>query len=283
MREFRFVLTDFCNYKCFFCHEEGNNNKITPSLTPNDYEFMARIARDEFGWTTCTITGGEPLISPIFKEVCQRFKRLDIKTTVVTNGSLLNRPEELLKDVSQINLSVNTMNPNNYKKIIQKDYSLETILNTILTTRLKLPELKIHLNYTVIKGLNDSNEEFEEFLEFAHKVRARAKFIDLSTIDKNLKINASEIVEQLKNMGFKLVKKNAWQYHLIRKNEKTIVTKCPFNGKYEHLPPRDVFISPNGTLYTSYGGYFAIDALNDIKSRDTKSLIRNIKILLNHF
>ena len=282
MREFRFVLTPFCNYKCFFCHSECINEGISLQLTPSDYEFMAKVARDQLVWTTCTLTGGEPLISPIFKEVCERFRRLGIATTVVTNASLLARPEELLKDISQINVSVHTMNPDTYKKITQIGYPLESILNTIAMTREKMPELEIHLNYTVIKGMNDSDEEFEQFLRFARKVRARAKFIDLSTTDENLKTDAREIVKQLEALGFKLEDENAWQYHLVRAGEKTTVTKCPFNGKYEDLPARDVFVDPNGMMYRSYGGYFSVDALSEIKSRDADGLIQKIRVLINY-
>ena len=44
MRELRFVITPFCNYKCFFCHSESITNKIALYLNPSDYEFMAEVA-----------------------------------------------------------------------------------------------------------------------------------------------------------------------------------------------------------------------------------------------
>lgn len=281
MREFRFVLTPFCNYKCFFCHSENITDKIALQLRSSDYEFMARVARDKLGWDTCTITGGEPLISPIFKEVCEKLKGLGIATTVVTNASLLARPKEILKDVAQINVSVHTMNPDTYEKITQTGYPLEVVLSTIVATRARLPHLVIHLNYTVIKGLNDSNEEFEQLLKFAREIRGRAKFIDLSTTDETLATNAEDIVNQLGGLGFQVDKTSNWQYHLVRGDEHTIVTKCPFNGKYEDLPVRDIFVDPSGTLYRSYGGYLAVNALNEIKARDEEGLVEKIKVLFN--
>lgn len=280
MRELRFVITPFCNYKCFFCHSESITNKIALYLNPSDYEFMAEVAQNQLGWNTCTLTGGEPLISPIFKETCEKLKNLGIAITVVTNASLLARPAEALRDIAQINISVHTMLPDVYEQITQVNYPLENVLSTIVTTRMKLPELAIHLNYTVIKRLNDSNAEFEEFIKFANKIKAKAKFIDLSTTDESLRTDALGIVRQLEGLGFEIKDKNFWQYHLMRKTEEVTVVKCPFNNKYEDLPARDVFVEPNGILYRSFGGYLAVDALNEIKSRNTVGLLQKINILL---
>ena len=241
---------------------------------------MAKVAQGQLGWNTCTLTGGEPLISPIFKETCEKLKNLGVAITVVTNASLLARPAEVLKDIAQINISVHTMLPDVYEQITQVNYPLENVLSTIVTTRMKLPELAIHLNYTVIKRLNDSNAEFEEFIKFANKIKAKAKFIDLSTTDESLRTDALGIVRQLEGLGFEIKDKNFWQYHLMRKTEEVTVVKCPFNNKYEDLPARDVFVEPNGILYRSFGGYLAVDALNEIKSRNTVGLLQKINILL---
>ncbi|MBQ2695613.1 radical SAM protein [Candidatus Saccharibacteria bacterium] len=281
MRELRFVITPFCNYKCFFCHSESITDKIALYLSPSDYEFMAKVTKDQLGWSTCTLTGGEPLISPIFKEVCEKIKNLGIAITVVTNASLLARPTEMLKDIAQINVAVHTMSPDIYEQIIQVNYPLENVLSTIVDIRAKFPKLAIHLNYTVIKGLNDSSVDFERFIKFAKKIKAKAKFIDLSTIDNTLRTEALEIVRQLEGLGFEVKGENPWQYFLSRKTEEVQVVKCPFNGKYEDLPVRDVFVEPNGVLYRSFGGYLAVNALNEIKSRNAIGLLQKINVLLD--
>lgn len=281
MRELRIVLTPFCNYKCFFCHSECLSDKVSLQLRPIDYGFMVKTVRDRLGWDTCTITGGEPLISPIFKEVSERINTLGVKITLITNGSLIARPKEILKDIHQINVSIHTMAPTIYEHITQVGYPLDSVLNTLVNIRVGLPELIIHLNYTVIKGLNDSVKEYEEILKFAKELKARVKFIDLSTTNKILETKAEEIVAQLEGIGFKVVDENAWQFRLKRDSEYVIVARCPFNGRYENLPKRDVFVDPNGTLYRSYGGYFAVNALNEIKAQDEDGLIEKIKVLLN--
>ncbi len=278
MREFRFVITPFCNYRCFFCHGESACKQINLMLNPKDYEFLGQVGKN-MGWNTATITGGEPLISPIFQNVTERLKNLGIGLTVVTNASLLARPQEVLKNVRQVNISLHTLNPETYAKIIRVNYPLEKVLNTVVTTRALLPNLIIHLNYTVIKGLNDSAQDFENLLCFAREVKAEAKFIDLSTTDKDIATDTDEIIEQLQSLGFGIEEQDAWQYHLTRGNEKVRVTKCPFNGKHNDLPTRDIFVDSDGTLYKSYGGYFGINVLNEIKSRDEANLVQKMQVL----
>lgn len=280
MRELRIVLTPFCNYQCFFCHSESIAEQIALQLSPCDYEFLGKVARDYLGWTTATITGGEPLISPIFPEVCKRLHSLGIELTVVTNASLLARPAEILKDVAQINVSLHTMDPAVYEKITQTKYPLWRVLDTVVAARALLPELAIHLNYTVVKGLNDRADDFEKLLSFSREVGAQAKFIDLSTEDDSLRTNADDIIGQLVSLGFSLEEETPWQAYLARGKDKAIVTRCPFNGRYDNLPTRDIFIDPNGTLYKSYGGCIQVDALNDIKARNVERLVKKINFLL---
>lgn len=280
MREFRFILTPFCNYQCFFCHGESSSKDVNLMLKTSDYEFLGEVGR-KLGWTTATITGGEPLISPIFEDVCEKLDSLGIGLTVVTNASLLARPAIRLRNVKQINVSLHTMNPDKYKQIIQVNYPLERVLDTLIETRALLPNLEIHLNYTVIKSLNDTTDEFEELLNFAHNIRAEAKFIDLSSTDPNLATSADDIMEDLTAIGFRVIRQDDWQYELARGQEKAKITRCPFNGKYDNLPARDIFVDTNGTFFKSYGGYLSINALNDIKARDSQKLIQKINVLLS--
>lgn len=280
MREFRIVITPFCNYNCFFCHGESIEECNDLLLRPTDYEFMCRAAKNHLGWNTATITGGEPLISPIFSAVCERLKAEGIAVTVVSNASLLAKPQEQLKNVAQLNVSLHTMNPDTYPKITQVKYPLDKVMSTIASTRAYMPDLTIHINYTVIKGMNDSAEEMEAAMRFAQCVGATVKFIDLSTEDTTIATTAEEIVKQLERIGFEVYSSNDWQFFLRRDDLKTMVTKCPFNGKYLDVPVRDIFVDPNGTLYTSFGGRFSVNALNEIKTQNETAFIQKVKILL---
>ena len=40
MSELRLVLTNACNFKCFFCHGEGSKTKVENRLDADDYKFL---------------------------------------------------------------------------------------------------------------------------------------------------------------------------------------------------------------------------------------------------
>lgn len=159
--EFRIVITPFCNYRCFFCHGEGFIEECTPLLlAPEDYCFVAKVGKKLWGWNTVTITGGEPIISPIYREVCGLIAKEGIKITTVTNGSLISSPKKILIDNNQVNISIHTMNAETYKRITGSSYPLKRIMDTVIAVRSCFPDMMIHLNSIVIRGLNDDRSDF---------------------------------------------------------------------------------------------------------------------------
>ena len=42
-----------------------------------------------WGWDTITITGGAPLVSPIYREACELIAKEGVRITTVTNASLV--------------------------------------------------------------------------------------------------------------------------------------------------------------------------------------------------
>ncbi len=145
VHEFRLVITPFCNYRCFFCHGEGLTKEHTPlALTAEDYGFVLSAGREALGWDTTTITGGEPLISPNFRQAIDA----NVRITVVTNASLLAHPVEMLDGVDQVNISLHSVQQDKYASITQTTYPVREIMNTIVRTRLELPGIVIHLNVT---------------------------------------------------------------------------------------------------------------------------------------
>ena len=113
--ELRIVITPECNYNCYFCHKEGCgcNKRL---LVPKDYQYVAKILKDLLGWHTLTITGGEPLLHPDYRQICKLLKESGLRITTVTNLSLLSNPEVLVYN-DQINISLHSMDAEVYKKI----------------------------------------------------------------------------------------------------------------------------------------------------------------------
>ena len=169
--EFRIVITPFCNYRCFFCHSEGFIKESTPLLlSPADYGFVAKAAKELWGWDTLTITGGEPLISPIYRETCEAIAKEGVRITTVTNASLISSPKKILAHNSQINVSLHSMDPDVYRRITCITYPLNQVIDTIISVRSFYPEMAIHLNATVIRGVNDKPEDQQGCALFAYGI-----------------------------------------------------------------------------------------------------------------
>ena len=101
-KSLRISLIEKCNYRCFFCHEEGldMSKKRIPKTKEEVYDLI-EIALEN-GYNDLTFTGGEPLIKK--KDIQWYFKKLDEKKmypdiTIVTNGFLMD--DELLECVSR--------------------------------------------------------------------------------------------------------------------------------------------------------------------------------------
>ena len=94
-REMRVALTEICNFKCLFCHNEGLGHESgSPPPDAQTLDIIREAVR--LGHTDITFTGGEPLLkkkklrfSIFWKASAHSPKPPDI--TIVTNGSLLDR------------------------------------------------------------------------------------------------------------------------------------------------------------------------------------------------
>lgn len=277
--EFRLILTQFCNYRCFFCHGEGAmDTKIAFLLTPEDYAFIAQVAKQTWGWDTITLTGGEPLISPIYYRICQLLAESGIRITTVTNASLLAKPRQLLRYNAQVNISLHTLNPEVYQQITCFHYPLENVLQTIRQVRLELPGIEIHLNATIMHAYNDRPEDLEALIDFAREVRAVPKFIDLASQDINLIVPVEGIVRILKTLGFKVTETTLWQVKLRRPSDgvETLVTRCGFSEAHQQLELRNLLVYPNGTLSLGLPDVRPLEVLDNIRQRNADGFIRQV-------
>lgn len=279
--EFRIVITPFCNYRCFYCHKEGLTEECTPLvLTPKDYKFMCKVAKERWGWDTVTITGGEPFISPIYQETCELIAQEGVKITVVSNASLIARPKQMLKDIDQINISLHSLTPGIYQRITKTTYPVQEVVDTIISIRAQLPEIKIHLNATVIRGMNDSVEEITKLTKFARRVGATVKFIDLASANEHLIVPVEEILQRLTEAGFKKTKETKWQIFVEKDNgEEAIITRCGFGTKYADWGYRNLFINPDGMLSTEVSDDIPLNLLHEIRARDEDAFASKVEWL----
>lgn len=171
----RISLTQECNFRCFFCHREGQRFLAANEMTPGEIERLVRIA-SRFGIRKVKLTGGEPTVREDILEIVRRIKPYVIDLSMTTNGSRL---KELAKPLAKagldrVNISLHSLKPDVYRRITGVDM-LETVLEGIEEAVKYLSPVK--LNMTVMRGLNDG--EIWDMVKFAAKTGAILQLIEL--------------------------------------------------------------------------------------------------------
>ena len=80
-----------CNLRCVHCYADSEDRFYPDELTDDD---AARMLEDlaQFGIPALLMSGGEPLAHPRFFERAAMARRLGLRVTISTNGTLIDRP-----------------------------------------------------------------------------------------------------------------------------------------------------------------------------------------------
>lgn len=149
-KDIRFLVTNSCNYGCYFCHAEGVSGTLGKNeLTVENYITLFNLYSELEGWNGVTLSGGEPFLFRDIDELLKRLYEAGAQVTVVTNGALLDRHLPAIKYIKRINVSIHTTDPQMYGTIIGRDgEKLYAVENNLKTVRALYPELEIRLNVT---------------------------------------------------------------------------------------------------------------------------------------
>lgn len=114
-RYFRISLTDSCNLRCWFCHNEGqpkgNGSKTT--FSADDIVWIAAQAAAA-GYTKIKLTGGEPSRHPQIMEIISGIASLGVDDlSMITNGHRLLQNARLYRSngLHRLNVSLYSFNP----------------------------------------------------------------------------------------------------------------------------------------------------------------------------
>lgn len=196
-KSFRISLTENCNYKCFFCHEEGMEmgEKRTGEKEYEEIEAMILTAISK-GYEDLTFTGGEPLLKKgLLIKILEKLNTLEKKpdTTIVTNGVLID--EELLDEIAKyegkfkFNISMHHLDRDKYYDIVipknKKKENFDLVIENIKDVVKR--GIYIKLNFVILNGINNSKEDLDQILDFASKIKVnRVKFLEFLVTDKLL-------------------------------------------------------------------------------------------------
>ena len=185
----RISLTDICNAKCTFCHNEGQRKKNNDNISLQKYSEVAKLFAPFFcSPPYVVLTGGEPLLADNLYEVIKVFKCYNYKVGLTTNGIALDesRQKKLLEaGLDTINISLNSLNEDKYRSFYNVD-KLSVVKDNLKTLYkyFKYPNKKI--NWIVTKEV-DFDEEILNLCNLSKKLQfIISPLFDIKLIEKEV-------------------------------------------------------------------------------------------------
>jgi cyclic pyranopterin phosphate synthase len=186
----RLSISDVCNFKCGYCLPDGYKIDKSDNRTFINIDEIRRLAKalSELGVSKIRLTGGEPTIRKDFFEIVKIIKENSgiKKTVITTNGYKLDKIANDIKKsgLDGINISIDSLDPKTFKKITGHD-RLEEILRGIKNLQ-KLNFRNIKINAVLLKGINDSEKDFDSWAEFIKNNEIDFRYIELMQTGDNL-------------------------------------------------------------------------------------------------
>ena len=179
----RLSITDVCNFKCGYCLPDGYQKNKSDNRTFINIDEIGRLAKglSELGVCKIRLTGGEPTVRKDFFDIIKILKnKSGIKKTVITtNGYQLNK---IANKISQsgldgINISIDSLDRKVFKNITGHDRLLEILEGIQMLQKLNFKNIKI--NAVLLKGINDTEKDFNEWAKFIQKNKVDFRYIEL--------------------------------------------------------------------------------------------------------
>ena len=177
----RVSITDKCNLRCRYCMPEGVDLlPMSDLLTLEEIRAVCRQA-SLLGIDRIKITGGEPLVRRGVVELVAMLRELPgiRQITMTTNGILLPKylPDLILAGLDGINISLDTLDRENYIQITGRDH-----LNQVMKgMELALASgVQVKMNSVLMKGTNDA--EWLDLISMARNKKIDVRIIEMMPI-----------------------------------------------------------------------------------------------------
>lgn len=166
LRDLRISVTDRCNFRCNYCMPKEIFDKDYAYLKHTDlltFEEITRMARVfvAHGVQKIRLTGGEPLLRKNLEQLIEQLSKLrtpeglPLDLTLTTNGALLARKAQALKDagLQRVTVSLDGLDDAVFRSMNDVDFPVADVLEGIEAARAAgLGPIKI--NMVVKRGTN---------------------------------------------------------------------------------------------------------------------------------
>lgn len=164
LRDLRISVTDRCNFRCIYCMPKetfGSDYQFLERSQILTFEEITRLARIFVGHGVRKIrlTGGEPLVRRDLHQLVAMLAPIpDLDLTLTTNGSLLARQAQALKDagLKRVSVSLDSLDDTVFKAMNDVDFPVEKVLEG-MDAAARVGLLPIKVNMVVKRGLNESS------------------------------------------------------------------------------------------------------------------------------
>ena len=164
LRDLRISVTDRCNFRCVYCMPKekfGFDHAFLPHDQVLTFEEITRLAGIfvSLGVQKIRITGGEPLVRkdlPMLIGMLSKLPGIDL--TMTTNGSLLARNAQALKDagLNRVSVSLDSLDDETFKAMNDVDFPVAKVLEGMETAQqVGLEPIKV--NMVVKRGINEKS------------------------------------------------------------------------------------------------------------------------------
>lgn len=196
----RISLLEKCNLRCTYCMPaDGIALSPKASLMTADEIFAIAQTFVENGVDKIRLTGGEPLLRKDFPEIVSKLAALNTSLSITTNGILIDRHIEVLKEsnIKKINLSLDTLVSSKFHAITLRNQFEKVIDNLHLLLN---NDFQVKVNVVLMKGFNEN--EIIDFIQLTKFLPLSIRFIEFMPFagnewDRSKMVSQNEILSQV--------------------------------------------------------------------------------------
>ena len=201
-----FEISNTCNLECTMCNGyysssiRKNREHADELISPYDEKFVEQLEEFIPHLSDARFLGGEPFLINIYYDIWERIASLnpDMTIHITTNGTILNNKAKRLLEKMRcnINLSIDSLDPNNYTRI-RKNGNLEKVMENFQYFKKYTGEKKTYLTFAVCPMTNNW-QDLPDILEFCNKERVGLYF---STVIYPIEVSLRSLeIEKLKGV-----------------------------------------------------------------------------------
>ncbi|MEO7495864.1 MAG: GTP 3',8-cyclase MoaA [Massilia sp.] len=204
LHDLRISVTDRCNFRCVYCMPKevfDKNYAYLPHTALLSFEEITRVARlfVAHGVAKIRLTGGEPLLRKNLEHLVGMLSELrtpsgaPLDLTLTTNGSLLAKKAQALKDagLTRVTVSLDALDDATFKRMNDVDFAVADVLHGIdAAHQAGLGPVKVNM---VVKGGMNDDQIVPMARHFRHSP-AILRFIEYMDVGASNGWNLDEVI-----------------------------------------------------------------------------------------